>query len=115
MSILESLNQTSNKAVDVGEQYYKKTQEYYKLKVFQQLAMFMGRFCKIALIGGLFFISLIITAVAGILALGKLMENTILACLCIGLVFLILGSLVYRLRTKIDDFIVKKLSKDFFE
>ncbi|RKN75134.1 hypothetical protein [Ulvibacterium marinum] len=115
MSVFESLNDTSNKAVDVGEQYYKKTQEYYKLKIFQQLAMVMGRFCKIALIGGLFFISLIIMAVAGILALGRLMENTILACLVIGLFFLILGGLVYRFRTKIDNFIVQKLSTDFFE
>ncbi len=115
MSVFESLNQTSDRAIDVGEQYYKKTQEYYKLKVFQQLVMVMGRFCKIAFIGGLFFISLIIMAVAGILALGRLMENTILACLVIGLVFLILGSLIYRFRTKIDGFIVRKLSKDFFE
>lgn len=115
MSVFESLNQTSNKAIEVGEQYYQKTQEYYKLKVFQQMAMVMGRFCKIAIIGGLFFLCLTILVVAGILALGALLGNMIHACLLTGLLFLLLGALIYRLRGRIDDFIVRKLSKDFFE
>ncbi|WP_422082038.1 hypothetical protein [Ulvibacterium sp.] len=115
MPVFESLNQTSNKAIEVGEEYYQKTQEYYRLKIFQQLAMIMGRFCKIALIGGLFFLCLTILAVAGILALGSLLGNAIFACLAVGTIFLLLGSLAYRFRARIDNYIVRKLSRDFFE
>ena len=46
MSVLESLNETSNKAVNLGEEYLTKTQEYYELKVFQQLTATVVMFCK---------------------------------------------------------------------
>ncbi|CAN0590876.1 unnamed protein product, partial [Ectocarpus sp. 12 AP-2014] len=51
MGVIDSLNETSNKAIDVGEVYYKKTQEYYRLKVFQQLTMTTGMLLKTAVFG----------------------------------------------------------------
>ena len=85
MGIIDSLNDTSNKAVDVGETYYKKTQEYYRLKVFQQLTMTTGMLLKIAVIGGLAFLALIFLTVAGILFLGNKLEDVVPA---VGLVSL---------------------------
>jgi len=115
MSIFESLNQTSDKAIDVGEAYYKKTQEYYKLKVFQQLAVTMGMFCKIVLIGSFLFLGLILTAVALTLALGEWIGNMVFACLIIAIVLYLIGAIIYKLRRKIDAVIVQKISKQFFD
>jgi len=115
MSIFESLNQTSDKALDVGETYYKKTQEYYKLKVFQQLSTTIGMFCKIVVIGSFLFLSMVLIAVAGTIALGHILNNMIFACLIIALLLLVLGTLFYIYRTKIDTVIIKKIAKQFFD
>ena len=115
MSIFESLNQTSDKALDVGKQYYEKTQEYYKLKVFQQLATTTGMFCKIVLIGSFLFLGLIFTAVAGTLALGEFIGNMVFACLISAFILFLTGATLYTFRTKIDSVIVQKISKQFFD
>ncbi|WP_282163202.1 hypothetical protein [Ulvibacterium marinum] len=115
MGIFESLNQTSDKALDVGEQYFKKTQEYYKLKVFQQLVTTTGMFCKIVLIGSFLFLGLILTAVAGTLALGEFIGNIVFACLISASLLLLAGAILYTFRTKIDSVIVQKMAKQFFD
>lgn len=115
MGIFESLNQTSDKAIDVGEHYYKKTQEYYKLKVFQQLTSTMAMFCKIILIGSILFLSLTLLSVGGTLALGNLIGNMVFACLIIAGVLLFIGMIFFRYRAKIDSLIIQKISKQFFD
>lgn len=114
MGIIDSLNETSNKAIDVGEVYYKKTQEYYRLKVFQQLTMTTGMLLKIAVIGGLAFLALIFLTVAGIIYLGNILESMVGACLIAGALFIVLLIVAYIFRRKIDNMLVKKLSVKFF-
>jgi hypothetical protein len=114
MGIIDSLNDTSNKAIDVGEVYYKKTQEYYKLKVFQQLTMTTGMLLKMAVIGGLGFLALIFLTVAGIIYLGNILESMVIACLIAGAVFVIFVIIAYIMRKSIDNILVRKLSIKFF-
>ena len=114
MGVIESLNETSNKAIDVGEVYYKKTQEYYRLKVFQQLTMTTGMLLKMAIIGGLAFLALIFITVAGVVFLANILESMVGACLIAGALFIVLLILAYVFRGKIDNMLVKKLSVKFF-
>jgi nitrate reductase NapE component len=114
MGIIDSLNETSNKAIDVGEVYYKKTQEYYRLKVFQQITMTTGMLLKIAVLGGLGFLALIFLTVAGIIYLGNILESMVSACLIAGALFIVLLILAYIFRRNIDNMLVKKLSVKFF-
>ena len=114
MGIIDSLNETSNKAIDVGEVYYKKTQEYYRLKVFQQMTMTTGMLLKMAVIGGLAFLALIFLTVAGIIYLGNILESMVGACLIAGALFIVLLIVAYIFRRKIDNMLVKKLSVKFF-
>ena len=114
MGIIDSLNETSNKAIDVGEVYYKKTQEYYRLKVFQQLTMTTSMLLKMAVIGGLGFLALIFLTVAGIIYLGNILESMVAACLIAGALFIVLLIIAYIFRRKIDNMLVKKLSVKFF-
>ena len=114
MGIFNSLNETSDKAVDVGEEYLKKTQEFYRLKVFKQLTSISGLFFKAVLIGSFLLLSLILLAVAGIVALAEMIGSLVLACLIVAGFLLILGLLSYLLRSKIDEIIIQKMSKKFF-
>ncbi|MGB5437303.1 MAG: hypothetical protein WBM98_15510 [Maribacter sp.] len=115
MGIIESLNQTTDKALDVGEVYYRKTQEYYQLKVFQQIATLTGMFCKLLLVGSFLFLGLILAVVAATLALGELIENMVFACLIVASILVMISALLYIFRRKIDSVIVKKISKQFFD
>lgn len=115
MNILESLNRTSDHAVDLGEVYYRKTHEYYKLKIFQQLSTTTGMFLKIALIGIFLFLGLTLTVVAGTLALGQFLGSTAIACLLISAILFLTGLVIFRLRSKIDALVVRKMSKQFFD
>ncbi|GAB5472247.1 MAG: hypothetical protein Mars2KO_03460 [Maribacter sp.] len=115
MGVFDSLNQTSHKAVEIGEQYIQKSQEYYKLKVFQQLTTIIGMFCKIAIVGSLALIGLTLVLVAGILALGNFLGNMVHACLIVAAVIFLVSTLVYKLRTKIDTLIIKKTAKQYFD
>ena len=114
MGVIESLNETSNKAIDVGEVYYKKTQEYYRLKVFQQLTMTTGMLLKMAVIGGLAFLALIFITVAGVVFLANILNSMVGACLIAGALFIVLLVLAYVFRRKIDNMLVRKLSDKFF-
>lgn len=114
MSVIQSLNETSNKAVDVGEKLYKKTQEYYKLKVFQQLSLTTGMLCKMAIMGSLAFLGLLFFLVAATLFLADILGSMILSCLVMGALLILVIIIVYNLRKQIDNYVVRKLSKKFF-
>ena len=115
MSVIESLNDTSNKAVDTSQQLYEKTREYYKLKIFQQLAMTTGMFGKMFLIGSLLLLAMIFFMVAGIIYLGQVLGSIALSCVVMGMLLLIVAAITFKVRKKIDNAVVKKLSLKFFD
>ena len=114
MSMLESLDQTSNKAVNLGEEYLTKTKEYYELKVFQQLTATTVMFCKAAILGSVGFLILILLIVAGTLVLGNLIGNMVYACLVSAGILCAIGALAYAFRTRIENLIIQTMSKQFF-
>lgn len=114
MGVFESLNNTSNKAVDFSEQFYRKTQEYYKLKVFHQLASTTGMFCKLAILGSLAFLGILFLTVGGTLYLGNVLGSMVYSCLIVAGIFFLLVLILFQLRRKIDNAIIKKLSRKFF-
>ncbi|WP_297707466.1 hypothetical protein [uncultured Eudoraea sp.] len=115
MSVLESLDQTSNKAMNLGEEYLTKTQEYYELKVFQQLTATTAMFCKAAIVGSLSFLVIILLIVAGTLALGNLIGNMVYACLISAGILCAVGAIVYAFRSRIENLIIRSMSKQFFD
>lgn len=114
MSVLDSLNETSNKAVDVGEEFITKTQEYYKLKIFQQIVVVVSMLGKALIIGSLGFLSIVFLMVAGTIYLGNLLDNLALACLIIGAVLFLIVLIIYNNRVKIENAVTKKISLKFF-
>jgi hypothetical protein len=114
MSVIESLNNTSNKAADSGQQLYETTREYYKLKAFKHLATTTSMFSKMLLVGSLFFLGFAFFIVAGTIYLGELLESTILSCMTMGGLLFIVAGIIYALRKRIDTAIIRKLSPKFF-
>ncbi|MHA7056963.1 hypothetical protein ACWGOQ_0007065 [Aquimarina sp. M1] len=115
MGVFDALNQTSNKAIDSGEEYFQTTKDYYKLKVFQQLTKSFSTLAKVVIIGSLFFLGLIFITVAGAIWLGKLVGSIILSCLLIAGILFICALVGYLLRKKIDKYVIRKTSKEFFD
>lgn len=115
MGVIKSLNKTSEEAIDLSQVYVKKSQEYFKLKIFQQLTCTLSMFFKIAIIGSLSFLAIIFFAVGGTIALAQELGNTIMACSIIAGVLSIMAFISYLLRAKIEAFIIKITAKNFFD
>ncbi|WP_417867214.1 hypothetical protein [Xanthomarina gelatinilytica] len=115
MNLFESINNTSGKMADAGEIYVKKSQEYIKLKVFQQISISVSFFAKALIIGGLLFVGLFFLAFALALALGEWLDNLALGYLIVAAIFLIVTAVVYYNRAFINNKIIKSLSSKFFD
>ena len=113
-NIFESINSTSDKAVDVGEKYLKDTQEYYKLKIFQQLTISISMMAKVLAIGGILFIGLIFLSIAGAVAIGQWLDNPALGWVIMSGIFFFIGLIIYATRNVINEKIIAKLSPKFF-
>lgn len=113
-NLFKSINDTTDKAVDIGEKYIKDTQEYYKLKVFQQLTVSVSMIAKVLCIGALLFIGLIFLSFAAAIALGEMLNNIALGYLIVAGFFLIVGGIAYVTRAFINGLIISKLSPKFF-
>ncbi|TYA53804.1 hypothetical protein [Formosa maritima] len=115
MNILESLNETSGKLTDAGETYIKKTEEYYKLKVFQQIAVSISFVTRGLIIGGVLFLALFFLTFSLAFALGQWLNNFALGYLIVACLFLIVTIILYYNRHYINKKIIQSLSSKFFE
>ena len=115
MSIFESINNTSNKASDIGERYIDKSFEYFKLKVFQQLTYTISMMGKALIIGAVLFIGLILLTISAAIAIGDVLQNVALGYLIMGALFMIIGIIIYKVRYVVDATIIEKFQTKFFK
>ncbi|WP_142786331.1 phage holin family protein [Changchengzhania lutea] len=114
MSILESLNDNTAKASDVGEKFIKTSHQYYKLKIFQQLTISLSLMTKVFVIGGFFIIGLMFLSIASAIAIGNALNNLPLGYVIVGVVFLIIAFVIHYKRDFIDRRVIQEISKKFF-
>jgi sterol desaturase/sphingolipid hydroxylase (fatty acid hydroxylase superfamily) len=115
MNIFETVNETTGKMSDAGEAYLKKTQEYYKLKLFQQLTVSISLVAKGLIIGGLLFIAMFFLAFAMAMAIGEWLDNIALGYIIVAGLFLLVTTIIYYNRGYINSKIIKTLSIKFFD
>lgn len=115
MNIFESINNTSDKAADIGEKYFDKTREYVKLKIFQQVSYTVSMVGKALIIGAVLFIGLIFMAIALAIYLGHLLGYVFLGYLIVGAFFLIVALIIYKTRHLIDEQIINKIQTKIFK
>ncbi|WP_343487305.1 hypothetical protein [Allomuricauda sp. d1] len=116
MQILKTLDRASSDAVNTGEDYLELTKRYYKLKIFQQLTSNFAALCKMAIIGGIVFLGIIFLSVAGAIAFGNAVDNLPLGYVAMATVLILIALVIYMVRKKlVDRFVLKKMSKTFFD
>ncbi len=115
MNIFESVNDATGKMSDAGETYIKKTQEYFTLKVFQQLTISISLVAKAIIIGGMLFIALIFLAFAAAMAIGNWLQDGALGFVIVAGIFLIATAIIYFSRHHINNKIIKTFSSKFFD
>jgi hypothetical protein len=114
MNVFESLGETTDKATDSGEAYFKASHQYLKLKIFQQLTLSVSILAKLVAISAFVFLGLIFCAVAASMAIGEALENLLLGYLIVGGLFLLMGIIVYVARTSINTIVIRKIGSKFF-
>lgn len=114
MNVFESINNTADRASDIGEEYVDKTYQYYKLKIFQQIAYIISMFGKVLMIGAVLFIGSIFLAIAAAIALGELVNSIPLGYLIVALLFMLSAFVIYKTRYLIDGKIIKKIHDKFY-
>ena len=114
MNVFQSLGETTDKATDIGEAYFKASHQYLKLKAFQQLTLSVSMVAKLTAISLFVFLGLIFCAVATAMAIGNALENLLLGYLRVGLLFLLIGLVIYLKRAFINAIVIKKIGAKFF-
>lgn len=115
MNLFESINESTKKAAQSGENYLKNSEEYFKLKIFQQLSLSYSLLIKLSIIGGLIFLGVVFLAVAGTISLGEWLGSIVFGVILVGVILLLLAMIAYLFRKKIDKIIIKKMSKSYFD
>jgi len=115
MSVFESISDASTKAVDKSELYLKKSHEFYKLKIFQQLSISISMVFKAVAIGGALIIGVTFMAIAMAFYIGALLDNYALGFIIVGSLFVITAFILFLMRKFINTLVIQKLSKSFFK
>ena len=114
MSVFEDINNTTDRASQIGERYIKSSHQYFRLKIFQQLTLSLSMMTKVLIIGSLMFAGLVFLSIAGAIELGNAVNSYALGCLLVGLIYITLGIIMYLLRSKFNSFVIKKVGTNFF-
>ena len=114
MSVFESLNNTTDKATDLGETYLKTSHQYFKLKVFQQISFSISLFAKLFAIGSLLIIAFLFLAISASIAIGESLNNLALGYLIVGGITLLFALFVFYMRKSLEKVVLKTLSEKFF-
>lgn len=115
MSVFESLNETSNKAKDIGERYVESSRQYVRLKTFQQATVALSLLGKIILIGSILFSAFLFFSISLALALGNWLDSMVWGTCIVGGLFLLTAGIIYVLRHRIDNVFIQKMSRNFFD
>ncbi len=115
MSLFDSINETTDQATDIGEKYFNASRDYFKLKIFKQLALGLGYATKLLIFSLIFMVALIFLAISAAIAIGNAVESEALGFLIVGGILVLLATIVVLLAKQIDNAVVRKLAKKFFK
>ena len=114
MSVFNSIHNTSDKAIEKGEEFLKNSEQYYTLKLFQILTSSLSLIFRVATIAIFMLIAFIFLAVALSAAVSDYFENPILGPVSVGILFIVFAFVAYLLRNRIENLVIKSLSKKYF-
>lgn len=110
MAILDSLDQTTDSAINSSEDFIRTSEAYYELKLFQMLSASLSMLVKFTLIGAFSFIALILFAIAAAIGIGQMVNSLILGFILVAILFIIIAIFIYSARRRIENKVLKHLS-----
>lgn len=114
MSVFEDINDTTEKASNIGERYIKSSHQYFKLKIFQQLTLSLSLVAKVLAVGSLLLVGLAFLSVAAAMEMSRLLDSHSLGFLLVGFFYVIISVIIYKLRAKFNTIIIKKVGQNYF-
>lgn len=99
---------------DQTKEYIDSNLAYYKLWMFKVITKSATSLFKILLISILLVMVLVFFSIAGALAIGYALDNFVYGFLIVGGVYLILSIIIYNLKNKIEEPIIRKFSEIFY-
>ena len=115
MAVFDSLDHTTDKAIDSGEDFIRTSEAYYELKLFQMLSASLSMLVKFTVISGFTFIAIILFAVAAAIGVGQLLNNLILGFVLVALSFVCIAAFIYSIRRRVESKVIKYLSLIIFK
>ena len=110
-SLEHDIEQIGDEIKHAAQKYY----EYGKLKLFYELTKNTADVVKFASIGALLLLGIVFASVAGAVGIGMSMGSIPYGFLLIAGLYVLFAIITYMLRKQIENFIVKRFSKSFFE
>ena len=97
------------------KEYVDSTTEYLKLKTFRFAMKVITHSIKGMVFGLIVFIALIFLSVALAFTLNSMWESETMGYVAVGLLYIVVGIIVYLMRSRIDSSILKNFSKYYFD
>lgn len=115
MGFTDSISETNDKAIEVGERYLESTVKYYKLKLFKQLTMSVSMILKALMIGGLSLIGLLLLSLAISILIGNALGSYAAGFIIVAVIFFLSAGIAFYFKDKVTIIVLKKMSKIYFK
>lgn len=110
MTIQENIKETTILAKD----YVSQELELAKLKAAYQITSVTSSIAKKTIMGLALTLAILFLSISGAFWLGSILDNTAIGFLLTGSLYLILLCIVFFLRKRIENYVVKKVTKKYF-
>ena len=114
MSVSNSISDTNEKALEVGERYLDSTIKYYKLKLFRNLSISVSMVFKGMVIGGFALSALLMFSIAISILIGESVGSYALGFASVAGLFVLMAVMGFLFKEKITQAVLKKMSKKYF-
>ncbi|MDX1333265.1 MAG: phage holin family protein [Robiginitalea sp.] len=103
------------KAVGEVQNYVESSTDYLRLQMFRTLMRLLTSLAKSVALGVLAFLSLLFLSVAAALALGRWLQDDLLAFVYVGVFYILAAVVAYLLRHRIERRILRSFSDLYYD
>ncbi len=111
----EEIKEQINHVEEGVRSYVKNSLDFYRLQSFRSMMKGVTMATKVLIIGGITSIALLFLSLSAAFWLGTMLNNTAEGFLIVGGFYVLLGIILFLLRSKIEKPLLKKFSKFYFD
>ncbi|MBA4745297.1 MAG: hypothetical protein H2058_08565 [Muricauda sp.] len=111
----EDIKEQIDDVEDGVRSYVKNSLDFYRLQSFRSMMKGITMATKVLLIGGIASIALLFLSLSAAFWLGSMLGNTAEGFLIVGGFYVLIGIIIFLLRSKIEKPLLKEFSKFYFD